>query len=155
MTFSCIEQLAGVAEINFYLLEETSNWPTILSDSNANQIVFNPDPNSVDATIKPDSISVSDNKTTKNHGISHAITIKMDFLTRSEALEQLLEQYENKPGVVVAKFNNEFQKIYGSNIEPLYFLYQDIPGKKIDEDGITTIEIKGETSNRPVFYTHL
>lgn len=152
MNFTCDEQLSGVAELDFYLLEETSNWPIILSDSNSSQVIFSPSANSVNATIKPDSISVSDQKTTKANGLVHAITIKMDFITRSEALEQLLEQYENKPGVVVAKFNNEFQKIYGSNIEPLYLVYEDVPGVKIDGDGITTLEIKGETAKRPMFY---
>jgi hypothetical protein len=77
----------------------------------------------------------------------------MDFLTRSEALEQLLEQYENLPGVVHAKLNNGFQKIYGSNLEPLYFMYEVEDATKIDGDGVTSIEIKGETTNRPVFYT--
>lgn len=153
MTFNCDEQLSGVAQLDFYLLEETSNWPRIVSDANSAQINFNPSVHSVEASIKPDSISVTANKTTKNSGIVHQISIKMEFLTRSEALEQLLEQYENKAGVAVAKFNNEFQKIYGTNIQPLYFMYEDVPGTKIDGDGVTVIEIKGETSKRPVFYT--
>lgn len=153
MTFNCDEQLSGVAQLDFYLLEETSNWPRIVSDVNSAQINFNPSVHSVEASIKPDSISISPNKTTKNSGIVHPISIKMEFLTRSEALEQLLEQYENKPGVAVVKFNNEFQKIYGTNIQPLYMMYEDIPGTKIDGDGVTVIEIKGETSKRPVFYT--
>lgn len=155
MTFNCDEQLSGVAELDFYLLEETSNWPRIVSDANSAQIVFSPSVHSVEASIKPDSISVSVNKSTTASGIVHDISIKMDFLTRSEALEQLLEQYENKPGIVKAKFNNEFQKIYGTNIEPLYLVYEDVPGTKIDGDGATTIEIKGKTAKRPVFYTVL
>jgi hypothetical protein len=155
MTFSCDEQLSGVAELDFFLLEEVSNWPEILSDSNSAQLEFNPSVHSVEAVIKPDSISVPNNKNTKNFGIAHAISIKMEFLTRSEALEQLLEQYENKPGIARAKFNNGFQKIYGSNTEPLYMIYEDVPGTKIDGEGTTVIEIKGETANRPVFYTVL
>ena len=155
MTFNCDEQLSGVAELDFYLLEETSNWPVVLSDSNSSQIVFNASPHSVQATVKPDSISLNVNKQTTSSGIVYDISIKMEFLTRSEALEQLLEQYENKPGVAKVKFNNEFQKLHGSNLEPLYLLYEDQPGTKIDGDGVTTIEIKGKTSKRPVFYTVL
>lgn len=153
MTFNCEEQLSGVAELDFYLLEETANWPKVLSDSNSAQIAFNPSPHSVEATIKPDSISVSCNKVTKASGIVYATVIKMEFLTRSEALEQLLEQYENLPGVAKVKFNNEFQKLYGSDLEPLFLVYEDIPGMKIDGDGATTIEIRGETAKRPVYYT--
>lgn len=155
MTFNCDEQLSGVASLDFFLLEEVNNWPEILSDSNSAQLQFNTSVHSVEANIKPDSIVVTDNKTTKNTGIIHQFSAKMEFLTRSEALEQLLEQYENKPGIVLAKFNNEFRKIYGSNEEPLYLVYEDVPGTKVDGEGGTMIEIRGETANRPVFYTVL
>ena len=77
----------------------------------------------------------------------------MEFFTRSEALEQLLEQYENLPGIVHAKLNTGFQKIYGSDLEPLFLIYEVKDGKKIDDDAVTVIEIKGETAKRPVFYT--
>lgn len=153
MTFNCEEQLSGIAEIDFYLLSETNNWPTVLTDSNSAQLQFTPEPNSVEATIKPDSIKIAVNKKQTAGGIVYQIKITMDFLTRSEALEQLLEQYENLPGIVHAKLNNGFQKIYGSNLEPLYFMYEIEDATKIDGDGVTSIEIKGETANRPVYYT--
>lgn len=153
MNFNCEEQLAGVAEIDFYLLDEVSNWPVILNDQNSNQLVFSPDVYSVQATIKPDSIKLSVNKKESASGIVYQINVKMDFITRSEALEQLLEQYENKPGIVHAKLNNEFQKILGSNLEPLYLIYEVDDSTKIDGDALTTLTIKGETSKRPVFYS--
>ncbi|UOX32407.1 hypothetical protein LXD69_10120 [Flavobacterium sediminilitoris] len=153
MTFDCKEILGGFAEIDFYLLTEVSNFPRILTDQNSNQLVFTPEEFSVDASIKPDSISVNVNKKQGASGIIHQITIKMEFFTRSEALEQLLEQYEKLPGIVHAKLNTNFQKIYGSDLEPLYLVYEVNDGKKIDDDAVTTIEIKGETAKRPVFYT--
>lgn len=155
MTFNCEEQLAGVAEIDFYLLEETSNWPKILTDSNSSSIVFDPEPVSVEATVKPDSIKVNVNKKQGTEGTTYQISIKMEFITRSESLEQLLDQYENKPAVVLSKMNNEFQKLYGTNQEPLYMFYEVIEGDKVDGDSGTIIEIKGETRTRPVFYTVL
>jgi hypothetical protein len=103
--------------------------------------------------VQPDSIGISNPKSTKSNGIVHSIAIKMEFHTRSESLEQLLEQYQNLPGIVVAKFNSGFRKIYGSIKEPLYLIYEDNPGSKIDGDAVTSIEIKGETASRPVFYT--
>lgn len=153
MTFNCEEQLSGFAEIEFYTLEEVSNWPEVLTDTNSSQLVFNPEPVSVYTKIKPDSISAPNNKSTKSSGITHSINVKMGFSTRSEALEQLLEQYENKPGIVLAKLNNGFRKIYGSNLEPLYMIYEVNDGTKADLEGVTSIEIKGETAKRPVFYT--
>lgn len=155
MTFNCDEQLSGVAEIDFYLLEEISDWPVILTDANSSSITITPEAVSVEATVKPDSIKPTVNKKQGPEGTVYQISIKMEFITRSEALEQLLDQYENKPGIVISKMNNEFQKLYGTNQEPLYMMYEVNEGEKIDGDGATIIEIKGETRTRPVFYTVL
>lgn len=153
MNFNCEEQLGGFAELNFYLLSEVSNFPKILTDQNSGQLEFNPEPSSVAATLKPDSLSVNVNKRTTSSGVVYDISIKMQFITRSEALVQLLEQYENLPGIVHGKLNTGFQKIYGSDLEPLYLLFEEEEGKKVDDDAGTVIEIKGKTSKRPVFYT--
>ena len=153
MTFNCTEELAGIAELDFFLLTETADWPVILTDQNSSNVTFVPEPVSVAATIKPDSIKISVNKKTGAEGTIYQISIKMEFLTRSEALEQLLDQYENKPGVVLSKMNNEFQKLYGTDNEPLYMVYEVNEGDKIDGDSATILEIKGETRTRPVFYT--
>ncbi|MFK7049902.1 hypothetical protein V3Q77_08370 [Flavobacterium davisii] len=153
MNFNCKEQLAGVAELDFILLTETANWPLVLTDQNSSQIVFTPESVSVEAVVKPDSIKVNVNKKVAPEGVVHQITMKLMFLTRSESLEQLLEQYEGLPGIVIAKLNNGFQKIYGTNDEPLYLLYEVEEGDKPDGESGTTLEIKGETRSRPVYYS--
>lgn len=153
MTFNCNEVLGGVAELDFFLLSETSNWPTVLTDQNSAQVVFAPEPVSIEATIKPDSIKPTVNKKTGPEGTTYQISIKMEFINRSEAMEQLMDQYENKPAVVVSKMNTEFQKLYGTDSEPLYLMYEVNEGTQPDSDNGTVIEIKGETRTRPVFYT--
>lgn len=153
MEFSCEEQLAGVGNVEFFTLEEVSNWPVIINDANSSQLVFTPSVYSVDAKVVVDSIKVNYPKKQKPSGLIHDISIKMDFSTRSESLEQLLEQYENQPGIVRVSFNNGFKKIFGTNIQPLYLIYEVEDGVKDDLEGVTTIEIKGETSKRPVYYT--
>lgn len=152
MNFSCEEQLSGIAELDFYLLSEVSNWPKVLTDQNSSQLVFTPEQFSVNAALRPDSIVIDDQKSTKATGIVHSIMAKMEFITRSESLEQLMDQYENQPGIVLAKLNNGFRKIYGSNFEPLYMMYEVKDGSKVSLEGITAVEIKGETAKRPVFY---
>lgn len=153
MNFNCTEELGGVAELDFFLLSETSNWPIILTDQNSANVTFTPEMVSVAATIKPDSINATVNKKQGPEGVIYQISIKMQFITRSEALEQLLDQYENKPGVVLSKMNNEFQKLYGTDNEPLYMTYEVNEGDKIDSDSATILEIKGETRTRPFYYT--
>lgn len=153
MNFNCEEQLGGIAELDFYLLTEVSNFPLVLTDQNSGQLIFTPETHSVHTTIKPDSIKPSVNKKQDPSGTVYQISIKLEFLTRSEALEQLLDQYQNKPGIVHSKMNNEFQKIYGTQHEPLYMTYEVNEGDKIDGNSGVELEIKGTTSSRPVFYT--
>ena len=152
MEFSC-ESLPGIAELSFYTLDEVSNWPEILTDTNSGQIVIAPEPVSVDAVIDPDSIDIDVNPKQNAEGDVFDVNISFRFITRSEALEQLMDQYKNKPGIVIAKLNNEFRKIYGSNEEPLFMNYKVEEGKKVDDNAGTVINIKGETTKRPLYYT--
>ena len=153
MVFNCSEQLAGIAELQFFLLTETDNWPLVITDGNSGQVEFNQEPVSVEAILKPDSIKVDVNKKQSSSGVLNQISIKMEFITRSEALEQLMDQYENKPGVCLAKYNSEFQKLFGNNLEPLKMIFEVEEGGKIDDNASTIVMIKGETRKRPVYYT--
>jgi len=153
MQFNCQEELGGVAELNFYLLTEVSNWPLVITDQNSSQIILNQEPVSVEATLVPDSIVALVNSKKGPEGEVFEINIKLAFITRSEALEQLLDQYKNKPGVVLLKLNNEFQKLYGTDSQPLFMNYEVNDGSKIDGDSATELVIKGITRQRPVYYT--
>lgn len=153
MNFTCDEKLPGFAEFDFYLLEETGNWPFVVTDENAAQIVLTPYENDVEALIEPDSIDVNVNPKQSAEGTVQQISIVFRLITRSEALEQLLEQYANKPGVGIGKLNNEFKKLYGTDREPLYMNYELNEGTKVDGTAFTEVRIKGETRKRPVYYT--
>jgi hypothetical protein len=153
MTFTSDEKLPGFAELDFYLLEETGNWPFVITDGNSAQITFTPYENDVEVLIEPDSIDVNINPKQSAEGTVQQISIIFRLITRSEALEQLLEQYANKPGVAIGKLNNEFKKIYGTDREPLYMNYEVNEGTKVDGTAFTEVRIKGETRKRPVYYT--
>ena len=153
MTFSCDEKLPGFAVLDFFLLEETTGWPFVLTDVNSAQITLSPYVNNVEADIEPDSISVAVNEKQSAEGSVQQISISFRLITRSEALEQLLEQYANKPGIAIGKLNNEFKKMYGTNMEPLYLNYEVNDGSKIDGPAFTEVTIKGSTRKRPVYYT--
>jgi hypothetical protein len=153
MTFTCDEKLPGFAEFDFHLIEETGNWPFVVTDENSAQITFSPYENDVEALIEPDSIDVNVNPKQSADGTVQQISIVFRLITRSEALEQLLEQYANKPGVGIGKLNNEFKKLYGTDREPLYMNYEVKEGTKVDGTAFTEVVIKGETRKRPVYYT--
>lgn len=153
MNFTNDEKLPGFAEFELFLLDETSNWPFVVTDGNSKQITFTPFENEVDAKIDPDTIKVDVNPKQSSDGEIQQIGISFRLITRSEALEQLLEQYANKPCVGVGSLNNDFKKLYGTNLEPLYMNYEVNDGTKIDGDSFTEIRIKGETRKRPVYYT--
>lgn len=152
MTFDC-EQLSGFAQLDFYLLSETDNWPVVLTDQNSSQVVLNPEPNNVKGTIDQDAINVDVNPKYSTEGTVYPVSISFPFITRSESIEQLLDQYENKPGICIGKLNTGFQKMYGTNEEPLYMNFRVDDGNKPDGNGSVIVSIKGETRNRPVYYT--
>lgn len=153
MNFTYTEKLPGFAEFELFLLEETTNWPFVVTDENSKNVVFFPFENDVDAVIEPDSIKVNVNPKLSADGEIHQINISFRLITRSEALEQLLEQYANKAVVGKGKLNNDFQKLYGTNVEPLYMNYEINDGTKPDGEAYTEVVIKGETRKRPVYYT--
>lgn len=154
MTFDCKEQLAGAATLDFYLLSECANFPEVLTDTNADQVTFTPEVNNVEATIQPDSITSNFNNNVSDSGQLWRPTTSAKFISRSEALEQLLDQYSNQPGIAVLKLNSGFKKMIGSNKEPVYLTFSTTEGTAIDDaTASTTVTITGQMRQRPVYIT--
>lgn len=153
MNFNCEEQISGIAEVDFYLLSETANWPIVVTDLTSGQVELNPEVQSIEGTIDDESIEIEASPRNSAEGTVYPIDISFRFITRSESLEQLLEQYCNKPGIAIAKFNNGFRKMYGTNEEPLYMTWKVEEGKKVTDAAGTLINIKGEMQQRPSYYT--
>lgn len=152
MTFNCQEQLPGSSSLDFYLLTECQNFPEVLTDTNASQVTFQTEVNDVQATIQPDSITSNFNSALNIAGQLWTPRLSAKFITRSEALEQLLEQYSNRPGIAILKLNNGFKKMIGSNKQPLYLNYSVTEGANIeDATAATTIDITGKMRQRPVY----
>lgn len=152
MQFNCKESLSGVATLNFYLLSETDNWPIVVDDTTTNQITFSPEDISVEATLDDDSIIASVNQRVGDNGSVWNPNIRFKFITRSEALDQLLDQYQNKPGVVVLILNTGFKKLIGTNLEPVYLNYDVSEGNSIDDSaGATNLTIAGKLRHRPYY----
>lgn len=153
ITFDCSEELSGTAEIEFYLLSETSNWPVVVTDLTSGQVEFTPETYSIEGSIDDESIEIDASPKQSAEGMVWPIDISLRFITRSESMEQYLDQYQNKPGIVIAKLNNGFRKMYGTNEEPLFMTWKVDEGKKITDNAGTLINIKGETQQRPAYYT--
>lgn len=151
MNFCCDEQFGGIASIDFYLLSETGNWPIVVTDANAAQITFTPEPVEVDGTIVPDSINIDDKPSLSAQGKIWPIEIEYTFMSRGKGIEQLLEQYCGQPGVAKANFNDGSCKLYGTNLQPLYLDWSNQYGEKIDDKHGVPIKIKGDMSQRPVY----
>lgn len=152
MTFDCQEQLAGFSEISVYLLSEVSGWPVVVTDANAGLIVITPEEHDVDGTIVPDSINVADKPRQGEEGELWPIDISFMYLYRGEPIEQLLEQYANKPVIVIACLNDNTKKLYGTDQEPLYLNWENVYGERIEDRSGVNVRIRGEMQQRPVFY---
>ena len=151
MTFNFSEQLAGVASIEFYLLTEAANWPVVLTDNNAAQVTYDPEENDIDGSITPNSITINDKPKNSSAGQIWPNEINFTYLARSVALEQLLEQYANLPGVAIACFNDGTQKLYGSDNEPVYMTWNTYYGTAMEDSHGTQVTIKGDSRQRPVY----
>jgi len=153
MTFNIEEQVAGFASVELFLISETGNWPLVVNDGNAGTITLNPEVNDVDGSIDPDSINISDDPKDDVSGQIWPIDIRYLFLARNAAMEQLLEQYANKPCIVRGCGNDGNRKQWGTDQEPLYMTYKNIYGTNMQDRHGIEVSIKGDLSSRPVYFT--
>ena len=153
MTFNINEQLGGWAAVELFLITETADWPLVVTDANAGTITLNPEVNDVDGTIDPDSINISDDPKDDASGQIWPVEIRYRFLARNAAMEQLLEQYANKPCIVRGCGNDGNRKQWGTDQEPLYMTYKNAYGTKMEDNHGIDISIKGDLSSRPVYFT--
>lgn len=154
MVFNCNEQLGGVAALDFHLLTEVSNWPTVLTDTNSAQLEFTPEDVDVDAVLDENTIRALAEQKTSASGSLWDVKVNFSFLTRSESLEQILDQYQNQAGVLLVHLNNGFKKLYGSNLTPLYMNFDTVAGEQVDDaKAATNVVITGKLNKRPVYYT--
>jgi hypothetical protein len=147
------EQLGGFSDLKFYLSTDVSNWPIVLNDTTSNQLVLNSNNMSNLGVITDSSIEVVDTPKQSAEGIVYPIDISFTFSNRTKALEQFLDSYQNQSVVVFCKLNTGDIKLYGSDQEPLQFLWKVIDGKKAEDLGVVSVSIKGDMRNRPVYYS--
>lgn len=150
MVFDCDEQIGGYKVINFCLLSETSDWPVVLNDVTSNQIVLTREVNSICGMLVPNSIRVREKPSTTKSGQLWDISISYEFAVQNSALEQLLDQYANRPGVCEVEKNYPQKKLYGSDKFPLLMTYELINGEKPEDGSKTVITIKGKVPHRAV-----
>lgn len=147
------EQLAGIANMVFYLLTEVSNWPIQLTDTNAGQLVFAPATQSAVATVDEESFADESKIKDSNSGEVYENSLKYNIITRGKQLEQLLDTYKNKPGIALVRYYDGSVKLFGTNEEPLFMKFTPKNGSVITDKAFVTVEIQGTTRNRPVYYS--
>lgn len=146
------EQLGGFDTVEFYLLSETANWPIVVNDQTAAQVTHVQSLLDNYGVIATDTIDVNITPKQSAEGTIYPTDVVFTFSNRTEALENYLDSYQNKPVVVIATLNTGIKKLYGTKEEPLILNYKIDEGKKAEDLGIISVSIKGETRNRPVFY---
>jgi len=146
------EQLAGIKKIEFFLLTEISNWPILVTDQNAKEIVLNLNVDSISATVDEKTISNKTKKKQTNSGDLYEVSLEYNILTRSKDLEQMVEKYQNKPGVAIVSYYNGYRKLFGTNDEPIFLSYGETNGSTIDDKASVDVSITGVTRTRPAYY---
>jgi hypothetical protein len=146
------EQLGGFKKVEFFLLEETYNWPIVINDETSAQITHDPSRIENYGIIAEESIDVNIPPKQSVEGTIYPTDIVFSFSNRIIELEKYLDYYQNKPVVVIGYLNTGKKKLYGNLMEPLVLSYKIDDGKKVEDLGVITVNIKGETRNRPVYY---
>lgn len=146
------EQLGGFEKVEFFLLEETDNWPVVINDETSAQITHIESQIEKFGIISDSSIDVNITPKQSADGTIYPTEIVFSFSNRIIELEKYLDFYQNKPVVLIAYLNTGKKKLYGTNECPLTFIYKIDEGKKIEDLGLINVTIKGETRERPVFY---
>ena len=147
------ELLGGYEELDFYLLDDTAGWPVVLNDQTSATVTH---PSPVLKTLANFTDSGIDVNIAPKEGVDgtvYPIDIVVALSTRNQPLEDYLDSVANRPGIAIAKLNTGARKILGTNEQPLFLKWKIDDGKKIEDLGIITINIKGETRERPVYYT--
>lgn len=146
------EQLGGFSKVEFFLLEETDNWPIVINDETASEITHIASEIDNFGIIAESSIDINAIPKQTADGEIYPTEIIFSFSNRIKELEKYLDRYQNKPVVVIAKLNTGQKKLYGTNESPLILIYKIDDGKKVEDLGVITVNIKGETRNRAVYY---
>lgn len=146
------EQLAGIKKIEFFLMSEISNWPVLVTDTTASQLVFNLNDENLFATVDERTIGDKTKKKQTNSGDLYEVSLEYNILTRSKDLEQMVERYQNKPGVAIVSYYNGYKKLFGTNDEPIFLSYGETNGSTIDDKASVDVIITGVTRTRPAYY---
>jgi hypothetical protein len=149
---SDLEQLGGFEKIEFFLLDETDNWPVVVNDETSAEMTHIESQIQNFGTIADSSIDINITPKQSTEGTIYPIEIICSFSNRIIELEKYLDYYQNKEVVVIGYLNTGKKKLYGTNETPLTFIYKIDEGKKIDDLGVITVTIKGDTRERAVFY---
>lgn len=146
------EQLGGFSKVEFFLLKETNNWPIVINDETSAQITHIDSRIDNYGIIADSTIDVNVIPKQSGDGTIYQTEIVFSFSNRIIELEKYLDYYQNKELVAVVHLNTGQKKLYGTNENPLVLTWKIDEGKKIEDLGIITVNIKGDTRHRPVYY---
>jgi hypothetical protein len=146
-----LEQTGGWLNLQFATLDEVKYCPQILSNENANLVEIEGTPDTIDVLPIPERFSVNVTPRKSKIGTTYSITISLDFPHQSASIDNYLNAYKNKRGVVIGTTTNQKLKMFGSKNFPLDFSYQEINGKKLEDSAITRITISGNIPQKPVY----
>ena len=146
-----LETTGGWLNIQFATLSELKVCPQIVTNENASLVQIQGTSDTLDVLPIPERFSVNVTPSKSKIGTTYNISISFDFPHQSASIDNYLNAYKNKRGVVIGTTTNYKLKMFGSKNYPLDFSYQEINGKKLEDAAITRITIKGNIPQKPVY----
>ena len=150
-TIDKYEETGGWLNLQFATLEELIFCPEIVTNKNANTIQIEGSEDTIDIVPIPERFMVNVTPRKTKQGTFYNISITLDFPYQAKDIDDYLNIYKNKKGIVIGTTTNSKIKMFGSKNHPLNFSYQEINGKKLEDSSITRINIKGNIPQKPVY----
>ena len=145
------EQTGGWFNISIATLDELTSCPDLLTNANANSVVFTPIPSGLDILPVGENIKIGETIQKTKAGPVYNIKGEIEIAYQSEEIDTYLNNLLQKKVIFIGIKHSGQQKLYGSKLFPLSFSYQFINGKKYEDGSKVKITIAGKIPQKPVF----
>jgi hypothetical protein len=145
------ENAGGWNNIQIATVSEIAVCPAILTNGNAKNVEIIGNHTTVDVVLSPETIVVNVTPKPSSSGVVYQIDISCTFDSQNEIIDSYFYKFLHQKLIVIGLNNNNQSKIFGSKLHPLYFSYQEIHGKNLEDATTTRISIGATIPQKPVY----
>lgn len=148
------DNIGGWFNISVISLEEITECPEFLTNSNGNEFQYSPVASSLDILPVGENIKIVETIKKTKSGEMHNIKGEFEMVHESKIIDTYLKNYLYKKVVLIGVKKSGLKKLYGSKKFPLVFSYQYLHAKKNEESTKIKVTIMGQIPQNPIFLSN-